>query len=226
MERGAFAWPGIDHWTREDGNACPVGTRIFGQKIGSPTNTAKSGSIDEIHKFAAQKGHDNVLLFFSNKPLNISAINEAEIMALKEFKADMRDKGFYRDFDDTEQFGRQLRHQLEMVMNKILASGAFQNEWSRLAVLNERDRMQMEKERIALDTHRKQMEAQTLFAFKRQCPAGQPRETVVYLSQKSVYCEATPAIFPSTQESADDPVPPDGQVFPQSAGNSLVRIRA
>jgi hypothetical protein len=72
---------------------CDFLIAVFWSKIGSPTNEAKSGTIDEITNFASRKGQDNVLLFFSNKSLQISEINETDIKALKDYKADMRNKG-------------------------------------------------------------------------------------------------------------------------------------
>ena len=87
----------------------------------------------------------------------VSAINPGEMQALKEFKDEMREIGLYRVFSDTNHFGKELRNQLDLVMNKLLRSDEAKTVWSQKAVLDEQDKLAMEKKRIELAVHRIQM---------------------------------------------------------------------
>jgi hypothetical protein len=94
---------------------------IFKHKLGTPTEKDRSGNIQEINEFIEKKGPERVLLFFSGEPVPQNA-DHGQFAQLQDFKKEIRTKGLYREFKHVGDFARQLRNQLELVMNTVLAT--------------------------------------------------------------------------------------------------------
>jgi hypothetical protein len=62
---------------------------ILHSKLGTPTPTASSGTVEEIREFIARKGPKRVMLYLCKRPLAID-VNPAELSRLNDFKAKMR----------------------------------------------------------------------------------------------------------------------------------------
>ena len=95
---------------------------MFWSKIGTPTPTAPSGTIEEIREFIAQKGSRRVMLYFCDRPVNESpaTIDTTAIALLQEFKAEMRDKGLYSTFHSSDQFEGTLYYDLDIKIGDFL----------------------------------------------------------------------------------------------------------
>lgn len=125
---------------------CDFLIAAFWSRIGTPTNKEKSGTIHEIKEFAKTKGSENVKLFFSEKPFP-SSIDPDELRAINDFKEEMRTAGLYRRFADTSGFGRDLRNQLDLVMNKILNTVEARKAWSEKAMVDAEDKLAIDKKK-------------------------------------------------------------------------------
>jgi hypothetical protein len=136
---------------------CDFLIAVFWSKLGTPTNSEKSGTIHEIKEFARLKGAENVKLFFSERDVPYS-IDTGDLRALKEFRKEMQTEGLYRSFSNIEQFGRELRNQLDLVMNKLLKSDEAKQLWSRRALLTEKDKIELDREKMRLEADRIQTE--------------------------------------------------------------------
>lgn len=87
---------------------------IFAAKVGTPTDTAESGSIEEIEEHV--KAGKPVMLFF-RKQVDITNINPAEVVKLNDFKRRMQDKGVYFEFENEEGFRDLLSKKLQLFVN-------------------------------------------------------------------------------------------------------------
>jgi hypothetical protein len=92
---------------------------IFWCKLGTPTPTAPSGTVEEIREFILKKGAGRVMVYFWTQPVPIN-IDAAELMRLQEFKSEMRVKGVYFDFHTVQEFERDLYYHLDKQVTELL----------------------------------------------------------------------------------------------------------
>ena len=111
---------------------------IFWSKIGTPTPTAKSGTIEEIREFIKIKGPKRVMVYFCCRPLPLSPSDIApeEIQTLKDFKKEMQTQCFYKEFANTDQFEALLYPDLDIIVPKLL-NGELQAPDSKKTVLSQ-----------------------------------------------------------------------------------------
>ena len=95
---------------------------LFWTKIGSPTPSARSGTIEEIREFERRKGPKRIMPYFCVRPVDQSPdeIDPTAFALLKEFKAEMRSKGLYKEFKDTSEFERDLYYHLDLKVGELL----------------------------------------------------------------------------------------------------------
>jgi len=95
---------------------------IFWSKIGTPTPSAKSGTIEEIREFIKIKGPKRVMVYFCSRPLQLSPSELAteEIQKLKDFKQEMQAQCFYKEFANTDQFAATLYPDLDIKLPQLL----------------------------------------------------------------------------------------------------------
>lgn len=95
---------------------------LFWTKIGSPTPSAPSGTIEEIREFVRRKGPKRVMLYFCNRPLTQSPfeIDYTAIRLIQEFKEEMQSKCLYQDFIETGDFEKHLYYHLDIKTNELL----------------------------------------------------------------------------------------------------------
>jgi hypothetical protein len=92
---------------------------ILWSKLGTPTPTAPSGTVEEIREFIRRKGPRRVMLYFCTRDLPYD-IDPAELVRLREFKAAMKSEGLYHEFGKVEQFERDLSQHLLVKVNDLL----------------------------------------------------------------------------------------------------------
>lgn len=97
---------------------CDFLIAIFWSRLGTPTSSAESGTVQEIKEFIDRQGAENVLLFFSRKDYP-NKVSSTELNRLRKFKAEMQDKGLYREFENLGSFRELLRQQLELRMDQF-----------------------------------------------------------------------------------------------------------
>lgn len=95
---------------------------IFWSKIGTPTPTAKSGTIEEIREFIKIKGPSRVMVYFCTRHLPVSPgdLDLKEIQTLNDFKDEMRTKCFYKEFTNTDKFEAILYPDLDIKVSQLL----------------------------------------------------------------------------------------------------------
>jgi len=93
---------------------------ILWSKLGTPTPTASSGTVEEIREFIAKKGPARVMVYFCTRNLPYN-IDPAELSRLKEFKAQMQSQGVYHEYDTIEEFERDLYYHLDAKVQDLLA---------------------------------------------------------------------------------------------------------
>lgn len=94
---------------------CDFLIAIFWSRLGTPTSSASSGTVQEIEEFIERKGAKNILLFFSEKSLPID-VDNTELRRLRNFKKKMQRQGLFVLFKDVGSFREKLRQQLETRM--------------------------------------------------------------------------------------------------------------
>lgn len=87
---------------------------IFGAKIGSPTDTAKSGTIEEIEEHI--NAGKPVMLFF-RKFNDTSQTTSEELAKLESFKADIKNRCLYREYNTEQDFEKTFSVALELFLN-------------------------------------------------------------------------------------------------------------
>lgn len=137
---------------------CDFLIAVFYSRLGTPTEKEVSGTVDEIKTFVEAKGGEMVKLFFSELELPHDHDRD-ELARLDEFKREMQSQCLYIPFADENEFAEKLRSQLDIVMNKIDKSEAKERLWSERAVLTERDKLMVEKERYDYESGKQTAEA-------------------------------------------------------------------
>lgn len=91
---------------------------IFASKIGTATDTAESGSIEEIEEHI--KNNKPVMLYF-RKNIDISATSPEALEKLLDFKRRMKDKALWWEYKDDNEFKDVFKQHLqEFINNKWL----------------------------------------------------------------------------------------------------------
>lgn len=92
---------------------------IFWSKLGTPTPSEKSGTVEEIREFIKKKGARRVMVYFCNRGLSPN-INPAELARLQEFKAEMEKKGVLFEYETPKDFERELYYHLDSKISELL----------------------------------------------------------------------------------------------------------
>lgn len=87
---------------------------IFGARVGTPTEKASSGTIEEIEEHI--KTGKPVMLFFRRQN-DTSNIPASEIEKLQTFKSKVKNQGLYREYDSPSTFEATFTDALELFLN-------------------------------------------------------------------------------------------------------------
>ena len=95
---------------------------LFWSKIGTPTPTSKSGTVEEIREFINKKGSFRVMVYFCNRPIqrDPSNLNVEEIKTLQEFRIEMKSKCLFQEFGNTDELEKHLYHHLDIKVKQLL----------------------------------------------------------------------------------------------------------
>ncbi len=88
---------------------------VFGTKLGSPTDTEISGTVEEIkeHRKAGKK----VMVFFKLSSDNIASIDPLQLQKIREFRENIKNDVLWCDFSDTTDFKQKLSDKLQLFIN-------------------------------------------------------------------------------------------------------------
>jgi hypothetical protein len=100
---------------------CDLLVAMFWSKLGTPTPTAKSGTIEEIREFVKANGPKRAMVYFCDRPLphGPSRINTAEIAGLNSFKEEMKSQGLFSQFVTLQDFENELYRHLSMKVQQL-----------------------------------------------------------------------------------------------------------
>jgi len=91
---------------------------IFWSKLGTPTPTAPSGSVEEIREFIRLKGPQCVMLYFCMR--DVPPHQAVEVERVNQFKREMQSRGLYEEYRTVEEFERKLYHQIGIKVRELL----------------------------------------------------------------------------------------------------------
>ncbi|TGN20046.1 hypothetical protein [Leptospira idonii] len=89
---------------------------IFWTRLGSPTETYESGTVEEITKHI-ELGKP-AMVYFSNAEIKPERINNDQYSNLKTFKEIIKKQGIFFEYDNYRDFENLIRNQLSLVINQ------------------------------------------------------------------------------------------------------------
>ena len=92
---------------------------IFGNRVGTPTGEAPSGTIEEIEEI--RKSGRHVALYFSNAPVPRD-VDRAQLDALEEYRRSVQQRGLYFTFASVEELRRLVTRHLPKIVNEVRAN--------------------------------------------------------------------------------------------------------
>lgn len=103
---------------------CDLLVAILWSRLGTPTNSDLSGTVQEIREFSETKGAGRVLIFFCDRAFPHSC-DLTQVQAVRDFKDSIKSNGLYTPYTEVAEFGSLFRHQLDLAMNRVLESSEF-----------------------------------------------------------------------------------------------------
>jgi hypothetical protein len=89
---------------------------IFGNRMGTPTGEASSGTIEEIEEFRKTGRH--VALYFSNAPIPRN-VNRVQLNALEDYQRSLQQQGLYFTFGSVEELRRLVTQHLPKIVTEV-----------------------------------------------------------------------------------------------------------
>ena len=88
---------------------------IFWTRLGTPTSTYGSGTIEEIERHV--QGKKPAMLYFSAAPVHLDSVDPKQYADLKEFRESCKSRGLFETFDDLTSFRAKFSRQLQLKLN-------------------------------------------------------------------------------------------------------------
>lgn len=95
---------------------------IFGTRLGSPTNTEISGTVEEIKEH--RKAGKDVMVFFKNSVDDISSVDPQQLQKIRDFKESIKNDVLWQEFSDAKDFEHKLSEKLQLYINDNWSNGA------------------------------------------------------------------------------------------------------
>ncbi len=99
---------------------CDLLIAVFWTKVGTPTGKAVSGTVEEIEEHV--KAKKPAMIYFSSIPVRPDSVDPEQYRLLQEFKAQLRRRGLYAEFDSPEDFRDKLQRHLAQTVLRHFAS--------------------------------------------------------------------------------------------------------
>jgi len=88
---------------------------IFGTRLGSPTDTEISGTVEEIKEH--RKAGKDVMVFFKMSVDDISAVNPQQLQKIKEFKESIKNDVLWMEFSEAKDYEKKFADALQLYIN-------------------------------------------------------------------------------------------------------------
>jgi hypothetical protein len=95
---------------------CDLLVGVFWSRLGTPTGTSKSGTMEEIETHLA-KGKP-ALIYFSRAPIPQHMIDDKQRRALQAFEDSLRPRGLLHEYHDVKNFNSDFSRHLSITMNQ------------------------------------------------------------------------------------------------------------
>src|SRR5262245_28955549 len=99
---------------------CDLLIAVFWTRLGTPTGKAVSGTVEEIEEHV--KAKKPAMIYFSSIPVALEGVDIEEYKRLQEFKAQLRERGLYAEYESAEDFREKLSRQLAQTVIRHFAS--------------------------------------------------------------------------------------------------------
>lgn len=90
---------------------------IFGTRLGSPTDTEISGTVEEIKEH--RKAGKDVMVFFKNSVDDISSVDPQQLQKIKEFKESIKNNVLWQEFSDAKDFEKNSQMRCNYILMTI-----------------------------------------------------------------------------------------------------------
>jgi hypothetical protein len=91
---------------------------IFGNRLGTPTGAAPSGTIEEIEEI--RKSGRHVSLYFSNAPVPRD-VDRTQLDALEDYRRSLQQRGLYSSFASVDELRRLVTQHLPKIVDEVRA---------------------------------------------------------------------------------------------------------
>jgi hypothetical protein len=105
---------------------CDLLIAVFWTRLGSPTGEAPSGTVEEIEEHL--KAGKPAMIYFSDAPVRLDSVDEAQYRALRDFRADCARRGLIGTFESLSELEVKVRRDLIQLVLDRWAGAADNND--------------------------------------------------------------------------------------------------
>jgi hypothetical protein len=98
---------------------CELGIAVFWSRLGTPTSTHPSGSVEEIYRLIQHGAR--VMVYFSERAIPQSALRDEQFAKLQEIRQRFQEQGLLATYSDSDHLCRQVQLHLTNVVTTLLA---------------------------------------------------------------------------------------------------------
>lgn len=100
---------------------CDFGIALFWSRLGSPTETYESGSVEEIERLLASG--KEVMIYFCDRPVTQSAASDPQFQRLQDAKTKLRRRGLVDSFSLPETLPPKILTHISSLMGRLINEG-------------------------------------------------------------------------------------------------------
>jgi hypothetical protein len=101
---------------------CDLGVAVFWSRLGTPTDTHASGSVEEIEELVAKKAR--VMVYFSKRDVPQAQLRDEQFKKLQEFKSSLMPRGLLDDYLSVGELETKVILHLTRVISEMLQEKA------------------------------------------------------------------------------------------------------
>jgi hypothetical protein len=98
---------------------CDLGIAVFWSRLGTPTATHPSGSVEEVYRLIQQGAR--VMVYFSERPIPQSALRDDQFAKLQEIRQRLQEQGLLDTYSGADHLCRKVQLHLTNVISTLLA---------------------------------------------------------------------------------------------------------
>lgn len=102
--------------------SCDAAIAVFGTRFGTPTGEYDSGTEEEVEELL--NSGKQVFLYFSNCPIEPTAIDAEQYKKVSAFRAKYADKGIYSTYSNLDIFRKNIFNHLSLYFLQVITTGS------------------------------------------------------------------------------------------------------